>query len=215
VTPQVCTRAASAAAPRVEGETSVDVVFDTAGDTLPRDHHAALRDALAACLPWLADERAAGVHPLKTADDGDRLLLSHRTKLMLRVPERLADAVLALRGRELDIGGAPLRLGAARVKALAAHPTISAAFVATMASDDLGHQVAVAQLLEAAELPSRLICGRLRSLRAGPVVLTGASAALHDLAPDVSLRLQREGLGEHRMLGCGLFVPHKAISGLD
>ncbi|NCA73146.1 MAG: type I-MYXAN CRISPR-associated protein Cas6/Cmx6, partial [Sphingobacteriia bacterium] len=31
------------------------------------------------------------------------------------------------------------------------------------------------------------------------------------LTREESIRLQREGLGPHRGLGCGLFIPHKGI----
>ena len=36
--------------------------------------------------------------------------------------------------------------------------------------------------------------------------------ALHGLSPADSVRVQGEGLGPHRRLGCGIFVPHKAIA---
>jgi hypothetical protein len=31
------------------------------------------------------------------------------------------------------------------------------------------------------------------------------------LPADASLTLQRQGLGDGRLMGCGLFVPHKGI----
>ena len=35
---------------------------------------------------------------------------------------------------------------------------------------------------------------------------------LHDLKLEQSALLQQVGLGEHRKLGCGIFVPHKSIA---
>ena len=32
-----------------------------------------------------------------------------------------------------------------------------------------------------------------------------------DLSPEESVKLQQLGLGKDRLLGCGLFVPHKGI----
>jgi CRISPR/Cas system CSM-associated protein Csm4 (group 5 of RAMP superfamily) len=34
---------------------------------------------------------------------------------------------------------------------------------------------------------------------------------LASLTPDESLRLQQHGLGPHRTMGCGIFIPHKGI----
>jgi hypothetical protein len=45
----------------------------------------------------------------------------------------------------------------------------------------------------------------------GQVVNT-FSLMLHALPPDQSLRLQHHGLGVHRLLGCGIFVPHKSAA---
>jgi CRISPR-associated protein Cas6 len=127
---------------------------------------------------------------------------------------RAAEA-LTLQGRTLDVAGSALRLGEGRAKRLAPYPTVGAAFVATMASGDLAHQRAVETLLDAAALPRRFVCGRLLRLSTGAGEIAGASVVVHQLSPDDSLRLQLAGLGPHRALGCGVFVPHKIISGLD
>ena len=37
------------------------------------------------------------------------------------------------------------------------------------------------------------------------------SLMIADLKPDESVRLQKQGIGEGRNLGCGIFVPHKGI----
>ena len=46
---------------------AVDVAFDVAGTSVPADHAWALLQEVEALLPWLADEPAAGIHPLRTA----------------------------------------------------------------------------------------------------------------------------------------------------
>jgi len=43
-------------------------------------------------------------------------------------------------------------------------------------------------------------------------VLDTFSLMLHALPEEQSLRLQRCGLGPHRLLGCGIFVPHKSAA---
>ncbi len=93
----------------------VDAVFAIECRSLPVDHAWALSQAIQAALPWFADEPQAGLHTVHGAASGagwkrpegeDALLqLSHRTRLVLRLPEsRLADAA-ALTGQTLDVAG--------------------------------------------------------------------------------------------------------------
>jgi len=56
------------------------------------------------------------------------------------------------------------------------------------------------------------ISGRARSTNVGDRQITGYGLALHGLAPADSLLVQGEGMGTERRLGCGIFVPHKAIA---
>jgi len=35
---------------------------------------------------------------------------------------------------------------------------------------------------------------------------------LHDVPPHKSLQIQDEGMGRNRLLGCGIFIPHKSIA---
>jgi hypothetical protein len=56
------------------------------------------------------------------------------------------------------------------------------------------------------------VCGKRHSMVVSGGVLNTFSLMLHALAPEQSLRLQQCGLGPHRLLGCGLFVPHKSAA---
>ena len=59
---------------------------------------------------------------------------------------------------------------------------------------------------------SQVICGK-RQQRDWPAgVVTTFSLMLHGLTASDSLRLQELGLGRHRLLGCGIFVPHKSAA---
>jgi len=204
-----------AGASRAGDEPMLDLVFEIAGSHLARDYPHALWTALAEQLPWLAAEPAAGVHAVRGAATQAGLLLSRRARLALRLPQRrLADAA-ALTGRGLRVGDATLVVGAMRERPLEPFPTLSAAFVATGAEDELGHQEAVEALLADLDLPLRFICGRMGRVSSGPTAVAGASVVLHQLRPEQSLLVQRLGMGTLRHLGCGLFLPHKTISGID
>ena len=194
-------------------EVVVDVVFPLAGQSLPRDHAQALQQALCARLPWLATDALAGVHPIKVAlGDEDQVLLPRRARLLLRVPVPHLEALMAQAALELNVAGQALRLGAPHWRALQPHATLYAHKVAADGADELSFMAAVAAELSALAIAGERVCGRHQRLRVAGCVLDTFSLMLHGLAPEQSLRLQQRGLGPHRLLGCGIFVPHKSAA---
>lgn len=191
----------------------VDVVFDVVGAELPADYAWPLLQAIEHRLPWFALEALTGVHPLRTSPTGyDVALLAQRAKLTLRAPAaRLADA-LALQDAELDVGGAPLRVGAGRARPLRPAATVAAYRVASAATDASAFEEEVARTLAELEVDCRLISGRRRQASAGDREIAGYALTLHGLGAVASLRVQGAGIGGERRLGWGLFVPAKAIA---
>lgn len=196
------------------GQPAVDLLFDLVGGRVPADHAYALWRAIADALPWLETDAGIGVHPLRTSPAGDgTVLLARRTKLVLRLPDsRVADA-LTLSGHSLDVGGLPLSIGAGRPKAL--HPSRTLHADVASATPDTGEAEfldRVEDLLASLGVTARALCGKRRTLTTEGRTISGYSLVLHDLKADESLRIQHEGLGEHRRLGFGIFVPYKTIS---
>mgnify|MGYP001561431546 CR=1 FL=1 len=192
---------------------TVDVVFSIRGNSIPRDHGFALWRELRTCLPWLDAEAAAGIHTIRGAPANDEmLLLTQRTKLVLRLPQaRVADAQ-SLQGRQLDLDGYVLQIGASRERPLLAFATLYSQLVCTGSDDELEFHRDIAAQLGQLDVACKFICGKQRALRAGQTELRGYSLMLHDLALGQSTFLQQVGLGGHRKLGCGIFVPHKSIA---
>ncbi len=191
-----------------------DLVFEASGDLLPAAYEQALWDELLRLVPELEGDEQVGVIPLRTARSADGLLLPKRAKLVLRLPAALVEAAQHLAQRELSIAGSALRLGAGRLRAMQPYPTLHAHLVAH-AADEIGFMAWAEAALADMAIKAKLICGRPASLGAGTSRITGYSLVLHDLAPEDSLRLQFNGLGAARQLGCGIFVPYKVISGLE
>ena len=190
----------------------VDLVFELEGDTLPADYAYALYRAVARVLPWLESEPGAGIHPLKgAATDRGTLLLSRRSRLILLLPAARAPEAERLTGEVLDIGGAPLRVGPARVKELMPFATLYARFVTTGSGEEQDFLRDVAALLDGLGTRCKFMCGKSREARLGEGEIRGYSVMLHEVLLEESLALQRQGLGGARMLGCGMLVPHKSI----
>ena len=199
--------------PAQDRDGMVDVVFPLAGAGLARDHALALAQALGAALPWLANEPGVGVHPIKVVPGLEpRALLSNRARLLLRVPASRAGALGALAHRVLEVGGDTLRLGVPHTRVLLAHATLYAYSVAAASDDELLFMQAVAGELEALKIRGHRVCGKRRHIAGPASAIDCFSLMLHGLTPAHSLRLQNRGVGAHRLLGCGVFVPHKSAA---
>lgn len=197
-----------------EGEAAyVDVVFEIAGTSVPADHAWPLWRALAHRLPWLADEEGVGIHPLRVAPTGYGVaLLARRARLALRVRrERVLDA-LTLTGAALDVAGSALMVGAGGERPLRAWATLYARQVATGVVDEAAFQEDAVRRLAATGVVCECISGRRRTFLAGTREIVVFGLALHNVKPGDSLRVQCEGMGGERVLGCGIFVPHKSIA---
>lgn len=192
----------------------VDVTFALRGQTVPRDHRRALAAALERRLPWLADPDHAGVHRINAvAGSGSTALLSQRARLTLRVARERVDDLRCLHGASLELEGHALQLGPqGLVRELLPHGTLYAYLVVTDDDDELAFLASIGRELDASNLPCRPICGRRQVIDDGERALTGYSLMLDGLSPRDSLRVLESGLGQHRRLGCGLFVPHKSAA---
>ncbi len=202
----------------------VDVVFGIACRALPVDHLHGLSEALCSVLPWFAEERQAGLHPVHVADSGngwmrpedpDALLyLSARTPLVLRLPRERAEDARVLIGRTLEVCGQALRIERAALRPLVAIQTVFSRYiVAAEGQDEQAFMVQAAADLEKLGIePKKMMCGRETPVRTAGGAIRTRSLMLAELAPVESVRVQQSGLGPRRHMGCGLFIPHKDIA---
>jgi CRISPR-associated protein Cas6 len=202
----------------------LDVVFSVKDcPCLPAEHAHALSQALHQALPWLEEEERVGVHPIYGAESGNGwqrpedpdapIYLSRRQKMTLRVPQERVEDILQLSGQTLEIDDYTLTVGEGKTRLLSDLPTLFARNVATEPGlDEDAFLARVAEELRELDIQVKKMMASIeRDIRtpAGPVHTRGLMLA--DLKPEDSVRLQEEGLGPHRKLGCGLFIPQKGI----
>lgn len=199
----------------------LDVVYSMSCKCIPLEHAHAMSEALHLALPWLGEEKYAGIHPVYGAESGNGwerpdtevLYLSRRQKLTLRLPKtRLKDAE-ALIGQTLNISGYDMMVGEFTTKRLSDLPTLFARNVVGEAeqSEDEFLAEAAKELSEMGIQVKKMMCGIERSIQLPDKTLHTRGLMLADLEKDESLRLQEQGLGPARKLGCGLFLPQKGI----
>ncbi|MFN3715703.1 MAG: type I-MYXAN CRISPR-associated protein Cas6/Cmx6 [Thiobacillus sp.] len=194
----------------------IDLQFDLVGTTIPADNAQLLLDAVMPVLPWLGEDAGSGIQHLKGAEtnSGDASLnINRRTKLYMRVPKARVQDTEALVGKTLDLSGHLLTIGRFKTRAFSPFSNIYAHFVDTGSeSEEQFVQDVMRELDGRFQLRCGFICGKPQTIASSQGLLRGYSLMLHDVPAHKSLRLQDEGLGRNRLLGCGLFIPHKSIA---
>lgn len=204
-------------------QTITDVAFNIDCRALPVDHAYALSQAIQQAIPWLNTEPQAGLHLIHGAesgngwyrpeDTGDLIYLSKRTKLTLRLPHQRLTDIKILTGQTLDIAGHPLHIGRATEKPITKNTVLFARHLVANPEQEeetfLEHTI---QQLQTQGVHCRkAICGKTHYFKLPNYTLFTRSLMLADLNAENSIRLQEQGLGEHKKIGCGLFIPHKDI----
>ncbi len=203
----------------------VDLAFRIHCRTLAVDHAYALSQAVRGVLPWLDDEPLSGIHVIHGAgsqngwyrpeETPDAILhLSRRARMTLRIPTSRVGAARALSGAKLAVGKHTMVVGEAQVKPLDALPTLFARYVVAREEEDEESFVDwVAQELTNMGIRVRkILCGKSHFIERPEGRLFTRSLMVADLNREESIRLQQQGIGPHRKLGCGLFIPHKGIA---
>lgn len=192
----------------------IDVVFDLDGAQVQQDYPFELWSEIVQSLVWLKEEKNVGILPLRGSVSGENILLSKRTKLILRVPADRAAQTAKLTGQKLKVGENILVVGLGKAREL--HPATT--LHSMLVESDLGEVEFLADMkikLHEMNVECNLICDKHRKISGKKLTLSGFGLVLHDLKPQASLLIQRTGLGGARHFGCGIFVPFKAISGLE
>ena len=205
----------------------VDMVFSIQCKCLPVDHVHALSESIQQILPWLVDEETAGIHSIHGAasgngwmrpeDPNELLHLSHRTKFELRVPKHRIEDARLLENKKLIVAGHSLEIKTATVRPLSTITILLCRYLATDENTDDEEQVlgSVAEQLNSLNIaPRKIMCGIENIIQIPEGSIRTRSLMLADLETEESLMLQKKGLGPHRRLGCGLFIPHKHIDDL-
>lgn len=186
----------------------VDVVFPVQGGSVPLDHGYQCFAALARRLPALHGLGELGIFHLEGRPrSGGRLDVS-RGNLRLRGSTGNLALLFELAGAEVDVAGTRVRLGAPVARPLAPVPSLFARMVTIKNFTEIGPFTDAAyRQLEALGCKGELAVGRRRVVTVAKRKVVGFAVRVDHLEPGASLRLQAEGLGGRRHMGCGLFLP--------
>ncbi|MBW5291148.1 MAG: hypothetical protein Rsou_0726 [Candidatus Ruthia sp. Asou_11_S2] len=205
-------------------ENTQDAVFNIFAKILPIDHSFLLAQTLLKHLPWL-DEAGAGIFNISVAD-GNGWAQNHkngfyypskRSKLTIRVPKDRLDETQKLLDKTLDLGKYQIKIiKSLKPKLLSDMPVLFAKNVACneAMSEENFLQVTFEQLKTLGISVKKMMAGLENNIKTDTRIIHTRSLMVADLKKDESVLLQEKGLGNYRLLGCGLFIPHKDITSI-
>ena len=208
-------------------EDIIDVNFRIKCAQLKLDHVDALSQAMCDKLPWLATDSGSGIFSIHGAESGngwirpqnpdDLIYPSRRTLFTLRISNQRLAAAEALQGDQIEIDGVALEFGKSSIRPLSRLTTLFCRYVdlGPVEDEDAFLQQALKELQLLGIRPKKMMCGRITQL-----VLNGQLGVTRSLMVDgidvaQSVLLQQRGIGFGRLLGCGLFLPHKGIDAIN
>ncbi len=203
----------------------IDLAFIVDCKTLIYDHAYELSNQITKILPWLDENNLNGIHMLHGPGEGngwvrstaEKIFLSKRTRLIIRIPKEKIELTKKLEGTELKVFDDILLIGKSYEKPLMPTKDLFSKFVAVnnKISEEEFLVKTENELLEIGISPKNVICGKTNSLQIGSEIKFTRSLMLPGLSKQESLLVQDIGLGEDRIFGCGLFLPHKSIDAIS
>jgi CRISPR-associated protein Cas6 len=200
----------------------VDVVFKMSGTRLVVDHAQSLAHAICEKLPDIS-HRQIGIHRIRVGSSGNGwnspaeaeaiMQLSRRTRLVMRIHKDVYQQVLQLCDSELEIEGEQLKLGTSSVRKLSSITTLFChGIVSDQAQAESDFLDDMASALEVMNIKvKKMICGTTQSIRSDQGSIFTRALMVAGLTPEESVKLQQRGIGTGRLIGCGLFLPHRGI----
>ena len=202
----------------------VDLVYNIKCRCLPVDHAYFLSQAIHEALPWFGEESDTAMHTIHVAESAngwirpegpDALLFpSRRTKMTLRVPKHRIQDAEKLLGKKIEVDGHDIELSKMVTRPLSPLTTIFSRYIVGSSSggEEQFMEYMVEQMRKINVRPKKMLCGIERFIHTPDGDIETRSLMLADLTFNESVILQQKGLGEHRRMGCGIFLPHKDIA---
>jgi len=218
----------------------LDVVFRISCQKLPIDHASALSTAIVSRAPWVESLSGTGIQPIHVAGsqngwerpsaDGQHidpnsdaeLLLSRRTRLRIRIQrDHAARLIDSLSGETLSIEHYPLAINQGEARELTAATTLFSRYThfdecdARFADEQEIIDRVINECRTIGFTPTRLMCGLPNSLSHSDGPITTRSVLIANVPPEISLLLQATGIGQKRLIGCGVVIPHKDTTAVN
>jgi CRISPR-associated protein Cas6 len=191
----------------------VDLAFRVTGIKVPVDHGYALYSAISRLVPEIHEAKNIGVHPIRGTYGGNgELMLRDSSRLVVRMESEQIGQFLKLAGKKLEIDSYSFRVGVPEVRLLLPRTALYSRLVTIKGfMEPAAFLEAAKRQLEKIRVQAELQIGERRTFRVKDKQVVGFEVAATGLDAEDSIRLQESGIGGRRHMGCGIFVPARAI----
>jgi len=209
----------------VDHSEMVDLSFSVDCKELPYDHAYELSSEIIKLVPEIKNDNRNAIQTLHgpmsgngwVRADGENIFLSRRAKLCLRVRKDHADKIREIEGKKIKLFGNELNIGKSKIKSFLVVRDLFCRFVSC--NEDLPEENFLEEVqteLRAFKVNiNKALCGQSKRVSFGDKTLYTRSLMIADLTKEEAVILQEEGVGEHRLFGCGIFLPHKSIDAVS
>ena len=209
----------------VDHSEMVDLSFSVDCKELPYDHAYELSSEIIKLVPEIKNDNRNAIQTLHgpmsgngwVRADGENIFLSKRAKLCLRVRKDHADKIREIEGKKIKLFGNELNIGKSKIKSFLVVRDLFCRFVSC--NEDLPEENFLEEVqteLRAFKVNiKKALCGQSKRISFGEKSLYTRSLMISDLTKEEAVILQEEGVGKHRLFGCGIFLPHKSIDAVS
>ena len=203
----------------------VDLSFSVDCKELPYDHAYELSSELIKLIPEIKNDKRNAIQTLHgpmsgngwVRADGENIFLSKRAKLCLRVRKDHVEKIKEIEGKKIKLFGNDLNIGKSKMKSFLVVRDLFCRFVSC--NEDLPEDIFLEEVqteLRAYKVNiNKALCGQSKRISFGDKTLYTRSLMIADLTKEEAVILQEEGVGKHRLFGCGIFLPHKSIDAVS
>mgnify|MGYP001411713932 FL=1 len=192
---------------------------------LPYDHAYELSSEILNLVPQIKNDNRNSIQTLHgpmsgngwVRPDSENIPLSKRAKLIMRINKSQIDNIKDIEGKEIKLFGNSLKIGVSKVKNFLIVKDLFCRFVISdnkISEDDFLEKIQM-ELRNFNVNIKKALCGRSMTINFGQKTVYTRSLMIADLSKEESLKLQEEGVGEKKLYGCGIFLPHKSIDAVN
>ena len=203
----------------------IELSFSVDCKELPYDHAFELSSEILNLIPEIKNDKRNAFQTLHgpmsgngwVRPDGQNIPLSKRAKLIMRINKSQIDDIKTIEGREIKLFGNKLKIGKSKVKSFVIVKDLFCRFIVSDPDIDEDKFLELIQneLRQYNINLRKALCGQSKMIKFGSETFYTRSLMIADLSKKESLRLQEEGVGERRLYGCGIFLPHKSIDAVN
>lgn len=201
----------------------VNLWFPVRGEYLYADQNHRLLASLSKKCPAIHEIKNLSINTISGIPDKQgKIALTRSSKLLIRLPVEAIAQVYSLAGQTLIIGSYAVKLGNPELQTLQPVNKLQARLVAIKGYTEPQSFLEAAQRqFNALEIegrigipandkgePKRLTLKINKAEQKRSYTIVGFSVIVTDLKPEDSIKLQAQGIGGKRRMGCGVFYPN-------